>query len=238
MREIIKKKEINKVFKNLDNEILTNEVKKKLFIFKKVKNEEEFLKLLNTTNLEYKKIVEKMKYEAFWNELVFQKYNSLIKVDKKNLKLILKNKISNNKKYEYNISELLFDLDKNEKFESKHKEIIEYINNSDFKTAASRFSISNSAKNGGEIGWIKETILSDNLVYLLNRMKKNEISKPIKYPTGYLILYMNDKREIKQLINFEEELEELINYERNKQLNQFSLLLYKKLKQNTIINEY
>ena len=113
-----------------------------------------------------------MKYEAFWNELVFQKYNSLIKVDKKNLKLILKNKISNNKKYEYNISELLFDLDKNEKFESKHKEIIEYINNSDFKTAASRFSISNSAKNGGEIGWIKETILSDNLVYLLNRMKK------------------------------------------------------------------
>ena len=179
-----------------------------------------------------------MKYEAFWNELVFQKYNSLIKVDKKNLKLILKNKISNNKKYEYNISELLFDLDKNEKFESKHKEIIEYINNSDFKTAASRFSISNSAKNGGEIGWIKETILSDNLVYLLNRMKKNEISKPIKYPTGYLILYMNDKREIKQLINFEEELEELINYERNKQLNQFSLLLYKKLKQNTIINEY
>ncbi len=238
VREIIKKKEINKVFKNLDNEILTNEVKKKLFIFKKVKNEEEFLKLLNTTNLEYKKIVEKMKYEAFWNELVFQKYNSLIKVDKKNLKLILKNKISNNKKYEYNISELLFDLDKNEKFESKHKEIIEYINNSDFKTAASRFSISNSAKNGGEIGWIKETILSDNLVYLLNRMKKNEISKPIKYPTGYLILYMNDKREIKQLINFEEELEELINYERNKQLNQFSLLLYKKLKQNTIINEY
>ena len=116
--------------------------------------------------------------------------------------------------------------------------ILKYINDSGFKAAASRFSISNSAKNGGEIGWIKETILSDNLVSLLNKMKRNEITKPIKYPTGYLILRMNDKKEIKQSINFDEELEELVSYEKNKQLNQFSLLLYKKLKQNTIINEY
>ncbi len=238
VREIIKKKEINKVFKNLDNEMLTNEVKKKLFSFKKVNNEIEFLKLLSATNLDYEKILEKMKYEAFWNELVFQKYNSLIKIDKQNLKLLLRNKISNNKKYEYNISELLFDLDDNEKFESKHMKILKYINDSGFKAAASRFSISNSAKNGGEIGWIKETILSDNLVSLLNKMKRNEITKPIKYPTGYLILRMNDKKEIKQSINFDEELEELVSYEKNKQLNQFSLLLYKKLKQNTIINEY
>ena len=238
IREVIKKKEINKVFKDLENEKLTNEVKKKLFIFKKVKNEKEFLKVLSRTNLDYKKIIEKMKYEAFWNELILQKYNSLVKIDKADLELLLKNKISNNKKYEYNISELLFDIDKNEKFESKYKEIIKYINNSNFKSAASRFSISNSAKNGGEIGWIKETILSENLVSILDRMKKNEMTKPLKYPTGYLILRMNDKREIKQVINFDKELTDLFNYERNKQLNQFSLLLYKKLKQNTIINEY
>ena len=31
--------------------------------------------------------------------------------------------------------------------------------------------------------------------------------------------------------------DELIRFERNRQLNQFSLLFYKKLKQNTIINE-
>ena len=39
-------------------------------------------------------------------------------------------------------------------------------------------------------------------------------------------------------INFEEELEQLVSFEKNKQLNQFSLLFYKKLKQNTVINEY
>ena len=86
IRELIKKKEIKRVFKDLNNELIINEVKKKLFIFKNVSSEKEFLKLLETSNLDYEKIVEKMKYEAFWNELIFQKYNQLIKIDKEKLK--------------------------------------------------------------------------------------------------------------------------------------------------------
>ena len=39
-------------------------------------------------------------------------------------------------------------------------------------------------------------------------------------------------------MDIDKEFKELINYERNKQLNQFSLLLYKKLKQNITVNEY
>ena len=69
-------------------------------------------------------------------------------------------------------------------------------------------------------------------------MNINDITKPIKYPNGYLILRINGKKEIKQQINIDNELDEMIRYERNKQLNQFSLLYYKKLKQNILINEY
>ena len=68
-------------------------------------------------------------------------------------------------------------------------------------------------------------------------MEINEITEPINYPNGYLILKINNKREIKQQINIEKELKELIAFEKNKQLNQFSLLYYKKLKQNEVINE-
>ena len=82
INEVIKKKEINKLFKNLNNEIILREIKKKLFDFKNVKNESEFLTLLANTDIKYEKILEKMKYEALWNELIFRKYNSLIKIDK------------------------------------------------------------------------------------------------------------------------------------------------------------
>ena len=73
---------------------------------------------------------------------------------------------------------------------------------------------------------------------ILGNMKKNQITKPIKYPNGYLLLKINDKKEMKDVVDIEKELNDLISYERDKQLNQFSLLYYKKLKQNTKISEY
>ena len=76
------------------------------------------------------------------------------------------------------------------------------------------------------------------MVKILKGVKKDELIKPIKYPNGYLILKINGMREIKQSLNIDNELKESVNFERNKQLNQFSLLYYKKLKQNTTINEY
>ena len=238
IKEIIKKKEINKAFKEVNNEKLIIKIKESLFKYKNVRNEKELLKILKNTNIKYEKIIEKMKYEALWNELIFQKYNSLIKIDKTKLKSELISKISNNKKYEYNISEILFEIENNEDLENKYNKILNYIKINDFKDAASRFSISNSGKRGGEIGWIKETLLSENLSKLISKMNKYEITKPLKYPNGYLILRINDKKEMKQVVSIDKELEELIIFEKNRQLNQFSLLFFKKLQQNTIINEY
>ena len=70
---------------------------------------------------------------------------------------------------------------------------------------------------------------------VLKEMSIKEVTKPLKYPNGYLLLKINDKK-MKDIVNIDKELDELFNYERNRQLNQFSLLYYKKLRQNTIIN--
>ena len=52
------------------------------------------------------------------------------------------------------------------------------------------------------------------------------------------MLRLNKKKEMKQSIDINKELNERVKFEQNRQLNQFSLLYYKKLKQNTKINEY
>ena len=237
IREIIKKKELDTVFRNLENKDITIQIKKSLIDYVNVKNEAELVDLLKENKIDYDKIILKMKYERLWNQLIFSKFNSLVKIDKTKLSQQLKKKISSNKKYEYNLSELLFEIDKNEKVNKKYKEIFDYIKLNNFKLAVFKYSISDSSKKGGEIGWIKETLLSDDLNSILLKMNVNEISKPLKYPNGYLVLKINDKKEMKQTINFNNELEELIRYERNRQLNQFSLLYFKKLKQNTLIDE-
>ena len=238
IREIIKKKELEKVFKNLNEKEFTQGIKQNLFLFKKVDNEEEFLNLLKEYNIEYDKILQKIKYEGLWNELIFRKFNKSIKIDEKKLKKKINSKILNKKKYEYNLSEILFELDKNETLEEKYEEILKYVGFNDFKSAAYKYSISNSSNKGGQIGWIKETLLSDDLLNILNKLEKNQLTKAIKYPNGYLILKVNEKKQMEQIVNIEKELDEIIKFEKNKQLNQFSLLYYKKLKQNTIIDEY
>ena len=238
IREIIKKKELDRIFKDEENLKFVEEIKKNLFRFKKVNNEDEFKSLLVKNDVSYKTIIQKMKYEAMWNELIFQKYSSFVKVDKSKLRDELKKKLSKNRKYEYNLSEILFEIQNKEFLDKKYKEILEYAKSKGFKNAATKYSISNSSDKGGEIGWIKETMLSENLNKILGNMKKKEISKIIKYPNGYLIIKINDKKEMKQIIDTDKELNDMINFEQNRQLNQFSLLFYKKLKQNIIINEY
>tara|TARA_B100001027_G_scaffold94143_1_gene64598 strand:+ start:2645 stop:3511 length:867 start_codon:yes stop_codon:yes gene_type:complete len=238
IREIIKKKELQKIFKKDINPKFIEEVKKNLFAFKEVENEEELKKLIKKSNIDYDEIIEKIKYESLWNELIAKKYSSYVKVDKENLKKKLKIKMSKEKKYDYNLSEILFEVETNENLKNKYKTILEYIKSNNFKAAAARYSISNSSNRGGLIGWIKETLLSNEINNILSKMRIDEISKPIKYPNGYLLLKMNEKKIMKQIFNIDKELEDLYKFETNRQLNQFSLLFFKKLKQNTVINEY
>ena len=238
IREIIKKRELDKVYKNLNESKFLQEIKKNLFSYKNVRNESEFIALLKENNIEYQKIIQKMKYEGLWNELISQKYGSLLKINKRSLKEKLKNKKLKNKKFEYELYEILFEIKNSNDLNSKYVEIMKYIKLNGFKAAASKYSISNSSNKGGEIGWVKETYLSEELSKFLNKMKKGQITQPIKYPNGFLLLKINNKKEMKQILDEEKALNEIISFERNKQLTQFSLLLFKKLKQNTIINEY
>ena len=238
IRELIKKRELDKLFKDTNNEEFIDNLKKNLFLRYNVQDEGQFKSLLTKNNIRFEDLLTKVKYEGLWNELIYMKYNNSVKIDKEKTRKELILKISNKKKYEYNLSEILFDVDKNEKLISKHAKIINTIREKDFKTAASKYSISSSSDIGGELGWIKETMLSNNLNKILGNMKKNQITKPIKYPNGYLLLKINDKKEMKEVVDIEKELNDLISYERDKQLNQFSLLYYKKLKQNTKISEY
>ena len=138
---------------------------------------------------------------------------------------------------EYFLKEILFNLEENENLEKKYLDIKNTIKNTGFENAANIYSLSDTSKFGGEIGWIKSSRLTKKIKNALSKTKIDEITKPIDTSNGYLILKLNEKREIKEKFNLENELKQQINYETNRQLNQFSLNYYKKLKKNVIINE-
>ena len=238
IKEIIKKKELRKYFDLEKKYNFIDELRINLYNFKNIKNDKQFEELIKNENIEEKNLIDKLKIEALWNELIYNKFYNLVKIDRDYLKKQLEKKISSDLKFSYNLSEILFELNQNETKDKKFKLIKNNINKNGFEYSASKFSISNSSSNGGSIGWVKETLLSKEIINVIKNISVGDFSKPIEYPNGYLILKVNEKKIIKEKIDIAKELEEFIKFEKNKQLNQFSLLFFRKIKQNQSIYEY
>ncbi len=239
VKEKIKKNEINNYFneeykyeiseimlKNLTNRIGLNSI-------------EELKEYLQKFNLNLSFIEEKIKNEDMWNRLIYNKYKNQINIDVKELKNRLKIEIKNNNNMltEYNISEIQFNLNIGESLEQKYNQIINSINSNGFKIASNLYSVSETSKFGGKIGWINKTSISGPVLDELEKLNIGEITKPINIRNFFLILKIEDKKESKIKINFEKELKKLINFETNKQFKQFSLIYLNKIKQNIFISE-
>ncbi len=237
IRETIKKNEIYKYVNEikLDENYLEDLIRKK-YLAIGFNSKEEFLFFIQENNLKIETIKNKFATEAIWNQLIFSKYSDKVKVDENQLRKKI-SEIQNNKINIYFLSEILFEIPNEENYEKKFIEIEDKIKEIGFENAASIYSISDSSKLGGKIGWVEETYLSSELKKKLRNTAIGEITKPTSTPGGFLILKINEikKKEIKY--DLEKEVKKMINIEKNKQFNQFSNIYFNKIKMDTVINE-
>ena len=99
-------------------------------------------------DLEIDFIKKKIEIEILWNQLIVSKFSKEIKLDEKKIRdEILKNNIQK----EFLLSEIVFNLEDNQKLEEKLLRIKKDIERSNFSNAALIHSISNSSNNGGSV---------------------------------------------------------------------------------------
>jgi len=174
-----------------------------------------------------------------WNNLIFRKFINRVVIDEKEIKDNLDNEIKNiifsRNLY---LSEIIIKNSKDLEIEKIYSEILKSIENIGFGATANIFSISDTAKIGGKIGWVEETSLSKQILKNIINLKKNQISKPIKINENFLILNIDDIKINKQEIDKNEILKNRISYVKNQQLERFSLAYFSKVKQNMQINEF
>ena len=237
VQEKIKKIEILKNFKNpkLPDEYL-EKLLENIYTKLEIKNLIDFKSYLKSNNINYNFALSKIETEALWNELIFLKYSEKVKIDKNQLLKKIKENPNNTSK-SYLMSEILFEIKENENIQKKYQQISEFILNNGFEDAALKFSISETAKSGGELNWINENSLNNKIKKLLSVKQKNEFTKPITLPGGFLILKINDIKETKIEKNIDQELNKLIAETKNNQLNQFSIMYFNRVKEDLEINE-
>ena len=232
IREKVKKIEISKNFKemSLSEEYLDFQIKK-TYSRLNLNSTNEFQLYLKDYNLVLEDIIKKITIDTLWNELIIKKYANQIVIDKEKIqKEISKN--TNIQSMEYFLAEIVSDIESKEEIDTKYKKIIKSINEIGFENSASIYSFSDTAKAGGDIGWINENSLNSEIKKKIKNLKIGDVSKPITLANGILILQIKDTKTTEIKIDMKDELKKAINYERNRQLSQFSKIYYNKVKKN------
>ena len=235
IREKIKEIELKKVLKEIkiEDQFLNNVL---ISYFKKIKIKSilDFEIYFTSISIDPNLIKNKITIEILWNELIFNKHNQNVKIDRQ---AIINDIKKNDKQKEFLLSEILFNVDKNEKIEDKFKLIQDKIKKSSFSETALTYSNSATADKGGELGWIKETSLSKKIKKILRNINIGNYSDPIVIPGGFLILKIENTREVSGYLDLNKEVEKVIKEKTNEQLNQFSNIYFNKIKKNVSINE-
>ena len=234
VKEKIKKIEILKYFDLGQKNTFLDNVIKNFYLRLGLKNETEFSAYLEGYNLTINDVLKKIEIEATWNQLIYQKYKDIIDVDIDSLKKKLSINRTLADKKSYLLSEILF---KNNKEKPSAEIIKESIRKIGFKNTANIYSISDSSKFGGDMGWVVESNLSKKILIELKKIKINEYTKPIQFDNKFLIIKIENIKIEKIEKNEKKELEQMVQFETNKQLENFSKIFFSKVKINIDIDE-
>ena len=236
IKDKIKKIEIMKFVRELkvDDKFLLKLIMRKYsrLNINSIKNFEKYLK---KENLNIEIVKEKFIIELMWNDLIYQKFSKKVVIDKERIK----NEISQNsqKKFqkEFLLSEIVFNVTNKDEFNNKYQKILLDIEKVGFKKTALIHSNSDTATNGGLIGWVKEVNLNKNLKKVISELKAGQFSKPVRTSSGFIIIKIDEEKEYVSKFNQADRINEIIRFKTNEQLNQFSNMYLNKLKKNLVI---
>ena len=235
IREKIKEIELSKYKKNKIDPKYLEQIIQSIYTKIDLENKSEFKKYVKNFGIDIEIIEKKLQIETRWNQLIYKKFFSKLKIDKESIR---KNIDANREKsISFLLYEIVFSIDKdnqnNEVFNSIEKSILK----EGFENAASIYSISESSKTGGNLGWVNENNINNKILKNVNTLEIGQHTKPILIPGGFLILQLKDKKNVEKKIDIEKELVLRIRSLQNQQLNQYSNIYFKKIKKDILINE-
>ena len=235
IREKIKEIEILKTStRNVNPDYLENLIQS-IYTNIGFKNKNEFIEHIEKFNINIQTIEKKISDETLWNQLIYKKFFSKVKIDQEKIKKDIN--LVNRKSKSYLLNEIVYSVDNNDEKKKLFEKIKESILQNGFENTAAIYSIVETAKTGGNLGWRNENTISKDILKYISKLKIGEFTNPILIPSGFLILKVKDIKEIEKKIDIEKELNLRIRSMQNQQLNQYSNIYFKKIKKDILINE-
>ena len=236
INEKIKRIEIEKKFRIVPNESLLSKVIGDIYSGIGSSSLNEFKMYLSENAVDFQRVKEKISIEIAWNDLVVKTFSNEIEIDENFMREEIE-KFDEKNIENLLISEIIFTVNDKNELQAKYEEIQKSINEIGFEETARIYSLSDSRKGGGNLGWIYKNQLSQEIKDGLNEISIGDYTNPIITSGGFLILKLNDMKREKIAIDKDAQLQRMIEFERERQFTRFSTLYYKRIYNNAEINE-
>ena len=236
INERVKKIEINRVTKITTNETLLSKVITDIYSSIGISSLNEFESYLSKNNVDMEKVTEKILIEIAWNNLIVKIISDSNRLSTFCLLNFSSSLIIKSLLISISFSNIFTINDKKE-LKKKYEEIKKSINEIGFEETARIYSLSDSKKSGGNLGWIYKNQLSKEIKDEINKIKIGDFTKPIIASGGFLILKLNDMKSENIEVDRDAQLKKMIEFEKERQFTRFSTLYYKIIYNSTEIDE-
>ena len=199
---------------------------------------ESFENIFSANDIDFNDFKDQIILELQWNTLIYELYKDRLSINLNEIDEQLEVYKDKKEIEEYLLSEIIIKQVSQNEYESRVKEVMQKINDESFENTAMDISISKTAINGGDLGWVNENIISESLRGKIINTSVGNISEPIILPEGILFFKVRDKRKVKNSQNIEDVKQMLIEAEKTKVLNMHSLSHFENLRRSTTITYY
>lgn len=161
---------------------------------------EEFKNRLAAADISISTLQDQVKAEIAWQRIIGGLYGSRIRISDAQIDETLNRVSANANKPSYRIAEIYIEATTdiggmNGAMQGAEAMIEQLGQGVPFQVLARQFSSAPSAAKGGDIGWMREGEMREEVNASIMQMEKGQISKPIPVPGGVYVVALADKRQ-------------------------------------------
>lgn len=161
---------------------------------------EQFLAVLEKNEILPNALLDQIRSGIVWRSLIQRRLQPSIEISDEEVEEVIARILSSQGHMQYRVSEIMLGVDnmiQDEEVRRAAERLAEQLRQgANFAALARQFSQSATASVGGDLGWIEEGQLPDELGAALARMRSGQLEGPISTFGGYYILLLREQRRI------------------------------------------
>jgi peptidyl-prolyl cis-trans isomerase SurA len=157
-------------------------------------------KMLSSQGVPRSTLEDQIRSTIAWGKLVQRRLRPSIEIGQDEIDQVIQRIQANAGKPEYLAAEIFLAVDAPEREDDVRRladRLYEQIGQgASFPAVARQFSQSAGAANGGDLGWVQQGQLPEDLDAALKQLRPGQATRPIRSITGYHILMLRDERAV------------------------------------------